>query len=204
MNIRCRCSGRRFLSGIHLLSKVKKDVIRELGFGGLLQLGCKEVNLDLCFWLIKNTNIAYSQLELFGGKKVSLTCHDVGMTMGIPHSGRKLIVEKASVKASQMPSLQDIESMMVDIDDMEEFKRVFLIFACATLLAPTSHLEGSHSLWYTPREQLLGNINWGEYVLEFFIQAIHEHRRKESVWIKGCLMFLQVTFCLIYKYMSMY
>ncbi|KAL6331955.1 hypothetical protein AAG906_020306 [Vitis piasezkii] len=185
--------GRRFLSE-SICSQVKMDAIRELGFGGLLQLGCKEVNLDLCFWLIKNTNIAYSQLELFGGKKVSLTCHDVGMTMGIPHSGRKLIVEKGSVKASQMPSLQDIESMMVDIDDMEEFKRVFLIFTCATLLAPTSRLEGSHSLWYTPREQLLGNINWGEYVLEFFIQAIHEHRRKESVWIKGCLMFLQVTF----------
>ena len=168
MNIRCRCSGRRFLSGIHLLSKVKKDVIRELGFGGLLQLGCKEVNLDLCFWLIKNTNIAYSQLELFGGKKVSLTCHDVGMTMGIPHSGRKLIVEKGSVKASQMPSLQDIESMMVGIDDMEEFKRVFLIFVCATLLAPTSCLEDSHSLWYTPREQLLGNINWGECLRIFY------------------------------------
>ncbi|RVW61399.1 hypothetical protein CK203_032054 [Vitis vinifera] len=204
MNIRCRCSGCRFLSGIHLLLEVKKDVIRELGFGGLLQLGCKEVNLDLCFWLIKITNIAYSQLELFGGKKVSLTCHDVGMTMGIPHSGRKLIVEKASVKASQMPSLQDIESMMVGIDDMEEFKQVFLIFACATLLAPTSRLEGSHSLWYTPREQLLGNINWGEYVLEFFIQAIHEHRRKENVWIKGCLMFLQIFYFSISNFPAMY
>ena len=76
MNKRCRCSSYRFLSGIHLLSEMKKDVIRELGFGGLLQLGCKEVNLDLCFWLIKNTNIAYSQLELFKGKKVFLTCQD--------------------------------------------------------------------------------------------------------------------------------
>ena len=92
--------------------------------------------------------------------------------------------------------------MMVGIDDIEEFKRVFLIFACATLLAPTSRLEGIHSLWYIPREQLLGNRNWGAYVLEFFIQAIHEHRRKEIIWIKGCLMFLQVTFCLIYMYMS--
>ncbi|XP_059595830.1 uncharacterized protein LOC132254368 [Vitis vinifera] len=87
---------------------------------------------------------------------------------------------------------------------MEEFKRVFLIFACATLLAPTSHLEGSHSLWYTPREQLLGNINWGEYVLEFFIQAIHEHRRKESVWIKGCLMFLQIFYFSISNFPAMY
>ncbi|RVW49611.1 hypothetical protein CK203_076736 [Vitis vinifera] len=103
-----------------------------------------------------------------------------------------------------MPSLQDIESMMVGIDDMEEFKRVFLIFACATLLAPTSRLEGSHSLWYTPREQLLGNINWGEYVLEFFIQAIHEHRRKENVWIKGCLMFLQIFYFSISNFPAMY
>ena len=125
---------------------MKKDVIRELGFGGLFQLGCKEVNLDLCFWLIKNTNIVYSQLELFGGKKVPLTSHDVRITLGIPHSRRKLIIDKETIKASQMPSLQDIESMMVGIDDIEEFKRVFLIFACATLLAPTSRLEGSHSL----------------------------------------------------------
>ncbi|KAJ9669943.1 hypothetical protein PVL29_026483 [Vitis rotundifolia] len=124
--------------------------------------------------------------------------------MGIPHSGRKLIVDKGTVKASQMPSLHDIESMMVDIDDIEEFKRVFLIFACATLLAPTSRLEGSHSLWYTPREQLLGNINWGEFVLEFLIQGIHEHRRKESVWIKGCLMFLQIFYFSISNFPIMY
>ncbi|KAL6316675.1 hypothetical protein AAG906_019588 [Vitis piasezkii] len=39
-----------------------------------------------------------------------------------------------------MPSLQDIESMMVGIDDLEEFKRVFLVFA--------SNLIGTHiSLW---------------------------------------------------------
>ena len=51
-----------------------------------------------------------------------------------------------------MLSLKDIEALMVDIDDIEKFKRVFLIFTCATLLAPTSRLEGSHALWYTPRE----------------------------------------------------
>ncbi|KAJ9682696.1 hypothetical protein PVL29_018592 [Vitis rotundifolia] len=124
--------------------------------------------------------------------------------MGIPHTGRKLIVDRGTVNASQMPSLQDIEAMMVDINDIEEFKRLFLIFACATLLAPTSRLKGSHSLWYTPREQLLGNINWGEFVLEFFIQAIHEHKRKESVWIKGCLMFLQIFYFSISNFPVMY
>ena len=119
-----------------------------------------------------------------------MTCHDVGIVMGIPHSGRKLIVDKGTVKASPMLSLKDIEALMVDIDDIEEFKWVFLIFACVYLLALTYPLKGSHTLWYTPREQLLRNINWEEFVLEFFIQVIREHRRKESVLIKGCLMFL--------------
>ena len=161
MNIQCRCSGRRFLSGIHLLSEVKKNVIRELGFSGLLQLGCNEVNLDLCFWLIRNTNIAYSQLELFGGKKVHLTCHDVEITMSIPHSGRKLIVDKGTVKARPMPSLKDIETLMVAIDDIEEFKQVFLIFTCATFLAPTSRLESSHTLWYNVNIQMSSHgVNW--------------------------------------------
>ena len=90
--------------------------------------------------------------------------------MGIPYSGRKLIVDKGVVKASPMPSLKDIEALMVDIDDIEEFKWVFLIFAC-TLLAPTSRLEGSHALWYTPQKQLLGNINWGRICIRIFYSS---------------------------------
>ena len=46
--------------------------------------------------------------------------------------------------------LKDIEALMVDIDDIDEFKRLFFIFLCATSLTLTSHLEGSHALWYTP------------------------------------------------------
>ena len=143
------------------------------------------MNLDLFFWLIRNKNIAYSQLELSRGKKVTLTSHDVRIMMGIPHSKRKSIIDKGTIKASPVPSLKDIKALMVDIDDIDEFKRLFLIFVCATLLAPTSRLEGSHVLWYTPQEQLLENINEREFVLEFLIQAIREHKRKESVWIKG-------------------
>ena len=119
------------------------------------------------------------------GKKVPLTCHDVGIMMGIPHSVRKLIVDKGTVKASLMPSLKDMEALMVDIDDIEEFKRGFLTFACATLLAPTSRSEGSHTLWYTPREQLLGNINWGEYVLEFLFKLYMNIGGRKVFGLKG-------------------
>ncbi|KAL6322759.1 hypothetical protein AAG906_018640 [Vitis piasezkii] len=59
--------------------------------------------------------------------------------------------------------------MMVGINDIEEFKRVFLIFACATLLAPTSHLKVVTRYGIHPRA-----ITWehklGEYVLEFLFK----------------------------------
>ena len=147
---RCHCFGRRFHYGIQLLLEVKKDVIKELGFRGLLQIGCNKVNLDLCFWLMRNTNSAYSQLELSEEKNVHLTSHDVGIVMGILHNGRKFIVEEETIKASLVMCLKDIEALMVDIDDIDEFKRLFFIFLCATSLALTSRLEGSHALWYTP------------------------------------------------------
>ena len=34
----CRCSGHRFLFGIQLFLEVKKDVVRELSFGGAIAI----------------------------------------------------------------------------------------------------------------------------------------------------------------------
>lgn len=76
--------------------------------------------------------------------------HDVGIMMKIPHDRRKLIVEEEIVKPSLVSNLKDIEAFMVGINDIDEFKRLFFMFSCAKLLASTSYLEGSHTLWYTP------------------------------------------------------
>ena len=148
MNRRCRCSGCRFLSGIHLLLEVKKDVIT--WFRQAIAIRLQEGEFIFMFLVDKKHKHCLFPTRVIWGKKVPLTCHDVGITMGIPHNGRKLIFDKGTVKASPMSSLKDIEALMVDIDDIEEFKWVFLIFTCATLLAPISRLEGSHALWYTP------------------------------------------------------
>ena len=70
--------------------------------------------------------------------------------MGISHAGTKLILKEANVKSSSMPKFKDLEAMMVAINNIEEFKWLFLVFLCATLLALPSHLEGSNTLSYTP------------------------------------------------------
>ena len=158
----CSCYSRcRFLIRIQLLFDVSKNAIRELGFDdeGLLQIGCNDLNLSLCSWLLSKTKIAQSQLELSRWKTILWISHNVGIRMGISHAGTKLILKEANVKSSSMPKFKDLEAMMVAINNIEEFKWLFLVFLCATLLALPSHLEGSHTLSYTPQEQLIGNIN---------------------------------------------
>ena len=79
--------------------------------------------------------------------------------MRIPYTETNLILEEAYVKPSPISKLKDVKVMMVVVDDINEFKRLFLEFSCVNLLDLISHLEGSHILWYTLQEQLIGNIN---------------------------------------------
>lgn len=62
---------------------------------------------------------------------IPLTSHDVEIMMRISYVKMMLIVEETIVKPSLMSNLKDIEVMMVDINDIDEFKRLFLgILVC--------------------------------------------------------------------------
>ncbi|KAL6347505.1 hypothetical protein AAG906_026027 [Vitis piasezkii] len=69
----------------------------------------------------------------------------------------------------------------------------FLIFACATLLAPNSKLEGMHDLWDTIWDGDVGvQKNWSQFVLHFIEDGIREYRKNQLTYIRSCLIFLQV------------
>ncbi|RVW46126.1 hypothetical protein CK203_076187 [Vitis vinifera] len=67
--------------------------------------------------------------------------------------------------------------MLISMEDMGEFKKSFIFFSCATLLASTSKLDGSHELWCT---LLAGdfdvNVNWGQFVLDTLVVGIRHFR----------------------------
>ena len=48
-----------------------------------------------------------------------------------------------------MQNLSDLIDRLISMEDMGDFKKKFIFFSCATLLAPTSKLDGSHELWCT-------------------------------------------------------
>ncbi|RVX23745.1 hypothetical protein CK203_000023 [Vitis vinifera] len=63
------------------------------------------------------------------------------------------------------------------MEDMAEFKKLFIFFSCATLLAPTSKLDGSHELWCTLMAGDFDiNVNWGQFVLDTLVAGIRHFR----------------------------
>ena len=65
--------------------------------------------------------------------------------MGIPLGGLDVVVHPRHGLTSQVYSLNTLEEKLIDFGN--EFQKVFIIFACATILAPNSKFEGIHNLW---------------------------------------------------------
>ena len=150
----------------------KKELVWELGFGGLLQITCKQLNMGLCMCILQKINVVYYKLQLEGGPNIPLTCSNVQLVFGIPPSGRKLVLDTHCIHEGRVPSIIEIEDLMVEIKNATEFHRLFIIFVCATLFALTMCLESHHALWHAPPESLTRDVNWRQFLLDELMHGV--------------------------------
>ncbi|RVX07838.1 hypothetical protein CK203_021798 [Vitis vinifera] len=115
-----RCSAARFKKIYNRLPEEKIQAIRDLQFGGLLNLNCIEVT-------------STSSEHPFG-------------------------------------TIRACEEKLFNLPVGEEFCRAFIYYACATLLASTSRLNGCRNLWHTIHED--GFRNELHYVIKFQIPSV--------------------------------
>ena len=142
-----RCSRKRFLSIIHQLHEHKLEAIRGFEFGGLIQLACREIRYELCHYLISHYEVAYHRIRLERDRTLDVTIDDAMNIMGIPLGGPDVIVHPRRGLTSRVYSLYRLEESLIDLEVDNEFQKVFIIFACTTILAPNNKLEGIHDLW---------------------------------------------------------
>ncbi|KAL6348459.1 hypothetical protein AAG906_007391 [Vitis piasezkii] len=68
----------------------------------------------------------------------------------------------------------------------DEFKKSFLIFACATILVPNSKLEGMHDLldmiWDS---DVVVHKNWVKFVLQYVEDGIRDCCNSHPTYIRG-------------------
>ena len=71
---------------------------------------------------------------------------------------------------------------------------MFIIFACATILAPNSKLEGIHDLGDLIWDgEVNVQRNWSKFVLQYLENGIKKFQSGNDVCMCGCLLFLQVS-----------
>ncbi|RVW79735.1 hypothetical protein CK203_042352 [Vitis vinifera] len=138
----------------------------------------------------------YCLVPVFEAKALQLSYFEkkTGEILGIPYIGRRLLLSPTN-RNDKMENLSDLRDRLILMEDMAEFKKLFIFFSCATLLAPTSKLDGSHELWCT---LLAGdfdiNVNWGQFVLDTLVAGIRHFRLGKGSWFTGCLIFLQLFY----------
>ena len=116
----------------------KKNAISDMGFGGLLQLGCKELHYELIMWIVVNYDIGYHRLCMETKVAVPVKPKDVREVLGIPDNGIDIVIYNRRGTPNRTYNIKILEANLRDLPVGEEFMKSFLIFVCATILAPNS------------------------------------------------------------------
>ena len=187
-----RCSSSRFLKLCNRLPVEKLKVVRDLQFGGLLNLNCKEIRHNICLWLINHFNVGFRRIDISSDKSYDLTTADAGLVFGLLTTEQILQIALTSSDHS-FGTLNTCEERLLNLLVGKEFRKCFLHYACATILAPTSRIDGCRNLWHTIHEDGFRNdLNWGQFVVDRFVKGIRRFKQRNSVWVHGCILFLQV------------
>ena len=117
-----------------------------MGFGELLQLGCKELRYELMMWIVPNYDIGYHCLCMQTKVVVPITPKDVREVLDIPDNGVDILIYNRRGTPNHTYDIKILEDNLCDLPVGKELMKSFLIFACATILALNSKQEGMHDL----------------------------------------------------------
>ncbi|XP_021758664.1 uncharacterized protein LOC110723627 [Chenopodium quinoa] len=197
-------------------SPEQKQVVQEIGFGGLLHLKLKTLNRQMLPWLVENFNAGSCMFTIATGKEFVVTRNDICVVFCLPLSdicvpklnknSEDESVDKRIIQAwrsdyglsgKQPLHLSKLESRMVDlVDGGEEFKRCFVLQAMSSFLAPTTNRAVSLKLLKAVEKvDEIKTFDWCSYVLKKLKKVVQKYKDDENAQnVSGCLLALQVMY----------
>jgi hypothetical protein len=124
-----------FINAIQGLSEQKKHIIRELGFGSLLDFSCNSNINDIFEWLANHLETNSTTITFDNGFSFSLSRDVVYKILGIPR-GNKATQNIATKEASDIihkivqmeePTVEYLCSILTNELDETSFKQVFMV-----------------------------------------------------------------------------
>ncbi|XP_071906279.1 uncharacterized protein [Coffea arabica] len=182
-----RCSSNQMVWLASNIDKTKKQQIRDMGFGGLLEIKCRSILNDIGTWLVDNFNPTLSSFQLHRDGVLPLIAKDISLILGIPNDGTLPVEDTDSSEGGDSgPSRQtykwkELPEKLVSMSGGDEFKRQFISFACGCLLAPTTRVEHKIRLWgCTKVVTEVPSLNWAEYVRNVLCNRLLEVQKKSG------------------------
>ncbi|XP_020155707.1 uncharacterized protein [Aegilops tauschii subsp. strangulata] len=208
-------------SVISKFSDFKKQLVREIGFDGLLHIkSWQKINLKYSAYLMDRVHVDNSVINLEGQGMLELTDESVHSVFAIPRGELAIgpegvepseacieytrfaasINDKGthSLKAAEAYLMRDIAANSRKID-MDCFKIAFVIFVIGHVLAPSAkHDYVTIDFWAALSDvDKIRTWNWCSYILKHLFNAVRKFKsdvikRNPTIHIVGCHLFLQV------------
>jgi len=218
-NITNQCSPKSVFSLVSKFSAFKKEIVREIGFGGILDTPCiSKLNFRLSAWLLSKLDCEESCLVFGPSRRIYVHEDDVGIVLGIPSGDiditttsvteeqLDLIRSSIGLAGSDPRSIKGIEYVLEkhldhqsSSQEIDGFKVAFVVFVIAHLLAPSvKHDQVYLDFWGALKNpSSLDRYNWCRYVYAHVLDAAQRVHAKiiakgRATSISGCHYFLQV------------
>ncbi|RYR48752.1 hypothetical protein Ahy_A07g034830 [Arachis hypogaea] len=190
-----KCATRLLSEKFEKMSKPKKEIVRELGFGGLMHILPMNVPHKLLKELANSFKLGKNTLETsYGSFKVKPKI--IGAALGL-NASRDLFPDKVSYKnlfeenklifrrfqGNTLKKLTD-DTMSIGVENEQDrlmFKRIFILYIqmAFLLLTTITKISPVHIAPIFEMEKITEG-NWGAHVLNFIIKGITDYRLKRK------------------------
>nr|GLL49880.1 uncharacterized protein LOC109154811 isoform X1 [Ipomoea trifida]GMC88039.1 uncharacterized protein LOC109154811 isoform X1 [Ipomoea batatas] len=198
------------------LTDEQKEVVQEIGFGGLLHLSTDRLASSLSCWLANSYEVADQTLyvDLSRGKKIEINSYDVHLTLGLPCSDIEVVEagnsddsdesyknlldrwrESWNIQCGSPTAAAMLKAMQGDKSHGEEFRRNFVILTVSTLLASTqTRYVNFKILKSLINVEQIKELDWSGYTIKKLNLAMDSWKAKTDSFFTGSMLFLQMLY----------
>ncbi|KAK7260130.1 hypothetical protein RIF29_25920 [Crotalaria pallida] len=189
---------------VETLTEEQKTAISKAGFGNLLLVPNNSLNKTLLTDLMEMWSCE-KQAFVVSSREIRLTPLDVALILGLPVSGRSVLLKHEEPPFSDLEALygamrgkrkvavSSLEARLDLIGDSasDDFVRTFLMYTLGTFLSSNDVKVDSRYLCFLENLDIASQFAWGAAIIEDLSQWLDKRKQNNVQYVGGCLIFLQ-------------
>ncbi|XP_059658594.1 uncharacterized protein LOC132304912 [Cornus florida] len=190
----------KFIEIVAKLNSKKRKDVEDIGFGVLLELKCSHLSTPLFNYLIEQFKADKCGIKLKGNQLLPINAFEVHNILGLPagimpvptsHQFCTDWIDEGGYQESLY--VGELMKRVIECEAGDDFKKAFLLCACATVLTPNGHYH-SHvqELLAVDNVKAISSYNWCLYVVDHVVGSLGDAKLKSEY--VGCLIFLQLLY----------